>query len=106
MPFIKPEKRKIIDNLEDYTKIFFDEHHFDFQVGDICYCFYKQMVDLWKKTPRWYTAHQIYLQKEMVVKNKNYSEDARAAVELAWQVFFQKYVIPYENQKEKENGGI
>jgi|WetSurMetagenome_2_1015567.scaffolds.fasta_scaffold73242_3 hypothetical protein len=68
--------------------------------GDRCYQYYKQLVDAWKKEPRWTTAHQLY----RWIRYETFADPA--AAELAWQVFFIKYVMPYEDKKEQENGTI
>ena len=97
MPFIKQERRKIID--QQGLK-----HLKDIQVGDRCYVFYKEMVKRWKENPCWTTAHKIY--QDSRAHPVWTSPDTDTAYDLAWQVFFIKYVIPYENQKEIENGTI
>jgi hypothetical protein len=71
--------------------------------GELCYVFYKPMVERWKANPRWTTAHDIY--REMCEGHAN-NFDEGAAKELAWQVFFQLYVMPYELKKREENGDI
>lgn len=81
----------------------------DTQVGDRCYKFYKPMVDRWKKEPRWTTAHNIY--KDMLYSLHkthlaNIPCDDCTAAQLAWQCFFNFYVIDYEKVKEEENGSI
>jgi len=96
MPFIKSERRYVIDERGLWA---LDE----VQVGDCCYEFYKPMVDRWKSNPRWTTAHEIY--KDMIC-SINESWDLQAAKELAWQVFFQLYVMPYELKKREENGDV
>jgi hypothetical protein len=96
MPFIKPERRPIIDEKGLWA---LDE----IQVGDYCYEFYKPMVDRWRANPRWTTAHEIY--RDMI-RSVNKDWDMQAAYELAWQVFFIKYVWPYEQKKIEENGDI
>jgi hypothetical protein len=87
-------------------------------VGDPCFVFYDYLVAEWKKEPRWKTAHRLY--RDIVLDDENelfwktfetlqykfYLLDIKAALNLAWQVFFQKYVMPYEDLKEKENGTI
>ncbi len=84
-------------------------------VGDICFVFYDQMVKVWKREPRWRTAHRIrrdfgsddfyaYVANEL--HGKFARTDVATAHELAWQVFFQNYVMPYEREKELENGTI
>jgi hypothetical protein len=96
MPFITQDRRTAIN-----------EHGLgvlaEILPGDICYAFYKPMVDAWKANPRWTTAHYIY--KEMVYYLEE-DPDKFAAYSLAWQVFFQLYVMPYEYQKRAENGDI
>jgi hypothetical protein len=110
MPFITQERREAIDN-DTLTK---------YEPGDFCYIYYKDMVEKWKKKPRWTTAHNIY--KEMIERLGGASWDAdnpelepyirditlqrKAAYQLAWQVFFQIYVMPYELKKRDENGDI
>lgn len=77
-------------------------------VGDLCYVYYKAMVDQWKANPRWTTAHDIYLGMRINTNRLTMAQDLnkRTANELAWQVFFVKYVMDYENKKEAENGTI
>lgn len=70
--------------------------------GDFCYRHYKWMVNEWKKEPRWMTASMIYAH----VRTPNEDLREQLSKELAWQVFFMKFVMPYEDQKEKENGTI
>lgn len=97
MPFITQQKRDLV---EAYG---LDERYFFPEVGDRCYFFYKEMVRQWKENPRWTTAHEIY--KELLQK-EHPGWDNCAAINLAWQVFFQLYVMPYELKKRKENGDI
>lgn len=76
--------------------------------GDLCYLYYKEMVAAWKASPGWTTANSIYLLMRIETNKLPLSTDylKRTAYELAWQVFFQKYVMPYEDKKEAENGTI
>lgn len=97
-------------------------------VGDLCCIVYTEMVRRWNENPRWTTAH--YIKKEFVrdPKNPKYKflvsigteltikgkmskekfdyEDVFTAASLAWDVFFMKYVWPYELKKIEENGDI
>ena len=77
-------------------------------VGDLCYIAYKDMVDQWKQNPRWTTAHNIYLGMRINTNRLTMTQDMdkRTAMELAWQCFFQFYVLPYEEEKRKLNGDI
>ena len=71
--------------------------------GDRCYFYYKQMVEAWKKSPRWTTADTIY---QEILYDPSPVLRYEVARKLAWQVFFQRYVMPYEDLKEKANGTI
>ncbi len=106
MPFITPERRLALARGEAPEV-----------VGDLCYIAYKEMVRRWKEEPRWTTAHNIFKDLKnpnhkcaFLYKNLDYthygSQDLGLAENLAWQVFFQNYVMPYEREKEKENGTI
>ena len=110
MPFIVLERRAIIDEegLEGLTK-----RGLEIQVGDMCYVHYKRMVEYWKANPRWTTAHEIYQavmtkrwQMAFVDRLTADQLDYITARELAWQVFFQLHVMPYEEEKRLENGDI
>ena len=85
MPFVKQECRA--------------EGHQACAVGDLCYVQYKKLVDEFKKNPRWTTVHDLFRETFEV-------DDAQAAKTLSWFVFVAKYVMPYEDEKEKENGSI
>ena len=103
MPFIKKERRKTIDDNGGYVS----EKWTDIQPGDRCYAHYKRMVDRWRENPRWTTAHEIYMDVGRATRHPcNKSRDEICAMELAWQVFFIKWVMPYEREKCDENGDI
>jgi hypothetical protein len=105
MPFIEKGRRMIIKDwgLEKLDEI---------QPGDRCYFFYKNMVDEWKANPHWTTAHHIYKdmlsgivgEKDVELRTENDDDDI--AYLLAWQIFFQLYVMPYELKKREENGDV
>ena len=97
MPFIIQERRELMKN-GTLTE--------DWQPEDYCYFYYKEMVEEWKKNPGWSTAHNIYRKMKAQTTNLIYKMDKEIAKELAWQVFFQLYVIPYELKKKEENGDI
>lgn len=92
MPFIDQVSRRQLDN---YLRL-------PSSSGEKCYIFYKQIRAMWNKNPRWTTADEIY---RWVQEPETYT-DFKRAKELAWQVFFQKHVMKYEDEKEAENGGI
>ena len=110
IPFITPIRREMIDDDQYYSISKTPE---GIQPGDRCYFYYKKMIDRWRDNPRWTTAHEIY--KDMIYNRNhiNYGEyagedeyDEQIAYELAWDVFFQLHIIPYELQKRNENGDI
>jgi hypothetical protein len=105
MPFITKDRREIIDTigLDGFTDAGGEPH---VQPGDLCYIFYKEMVERWRAAPRWTTAHEIY--KNMILRPSLHSMslDYMVAQWLAWEVFFTKYIMPYELQKIEENGDI
>ena len=76
-------------------------------VGQRCYLEYIQMVAAWNKEPRWTTAHKIY---KGVLDAKTSAlpiiTDQLVAKDLAWQVFYSRYVWPYEQEAIKRNGDI
>lgn len=96
MPFITDLRRDAIEN--DYPM--------DMHPGDLCYIHYKKMVDQWKDNPRWTTAHEIYYNIVVGLPPEAEGYDNVVAQLLAWQVFFQLYVMPYELKKREENGDI
>lgn len=102
MPFITQNRRDIIDNGGLYNlNILKPSSESNIKVGDICYVYYKDMIEKWKENPGWTTAHEIY--------RDTFSariDDYTIAHKLAWQVFFQLYVMPYELKKREENGEI
>jgi hypothetical protein len=88
MPFVPKKNREVLDSGGSPET-----------VGDQCYQVYRELVREWKENPRWTTAHNLY--KQTFGKS-----DAGAAKDLAWQIFLLWYVVPYEKEKEKENGTI
>lgn len=104
MPFTRPDDRKKMD---DYIHLNVKPTHI--VPGDWCYVFYKRMVERWKADMRWTTAHTIYNEvcqsRDDVIKG-NRTEEQRTAFELAWQVFFQLHVMPYELEKRGQHGDI
>lgn len=97
MPFITMEARRMTEAIGPK------------EVGDRCFIFYREMLRAWRASPRWTTAHEIYgnmRRRTHGVIGSHRLEDDVIAHELAWQVFFQLHVIPYELQKRTLNGEI
>ena len=93
MPFVEQYRR--VDNMSLLREI---------HPGDLCYQHYKKMVDQWKANPSWTTAHSIYA--DLIFGPVPEGLDNEAAKHLAWQVFFQIYVMPYKLHKRAINGDI
>lgn len=79
--------------------------------GDRCYLVYKRIMDEWKKAPRWATVDRLFndlTQCKAMCSHNKFLEPCSycIAADLAWQVFFQLHVIPYELVKQKANGDI
>lgn len=70
--------------------------------GDRCFVFYQEMMAQWNKEPRWTTADEIYA----FVQDQHINPAMQRAKELAWQVFFNLVVMPYEVEKREANGDI
>ena len=103
MPFITKDKRELCDK----------DFRFAEDKGDMCYIIYKELLDEFKKEPRWKTIHNIYKTKLVDTfwlfkyrESKFTRDDVLTALHLAWQVFFITHVMPYEEQKIEENGSI
>ena len=66
--------------------------------GDRCYTAYVKLMEAWTAEPRWTTVDRM---AEFIWPNQ-----WNRAMMLAFLVFFCKVVMPYEIEKEKQNGGI
>lgn len=98
MPFITDERR---------GKIVMHES-LDWQPGDHCYEEYLPLAQGFKRNPRW---TMVDWQFGYVLKRASwylitFNFVRLKALLLAWQVYFIKYVMPYEDRKEAENGTI
>lgn len=83
MPFITPDHRRNPDGTIP---------------GDLCFMYYREIMDQWRKEPRWTTIDTIL---SKVVK----SPFERAFL-LAFLVFFNIHGMEYEQKKRAENGDI
>jgi len=71
--------------------------------GQRCFLEYQWMVTTWKNEPHWTTADRIY---KDVTQEIYEDPDFQRARELAWQVFFNFFVMPYEQKQLWKNGAI
>ena len=91
MPFITSEARNMTDKIGPQV------------VGDRCFLVYRRLLRAWRAAPKWTTAHELYRDLD----DAGYAtRDDQIAAKLAWQVFFQLHVIPYELQKRTLNGEV
>jgi len=109
MPFIIPKTRDLIKT-QGYSACE--------TVGELCYVFYEHLIKTWNDEPRWKTAHRLYdfecdpMNNEFVlmvydqVANKFEADDIAKAASLAYKVFFELIVIPYERKQQELNGDI
>ena len=80
----------------------------EWQPGDYCFMEYRWMAYKWKGSPRWTTADEIFgiVLLETVRYAVMFQFKKLKALWLAWQVFFQLHVMPYELEKRAANGDI
>lgn len=104
MPFISQDKRKVVDadlRLAD-------------EPGDLCYAIYMHLFTLFLAERRWKTVHRIYKHFVMdpawaieTFKDTKWTRpDIVTALHMAWQVFFVKEVMVYEEEMIEKNGDI
>ena len=95
MPFIKKERRSKID-AGDAPRSY----------GELCYKYYKKMVDEFRQSSNWDAVHNISKYWILESSKSEYGIDDLVAIRLALQVFLWFYVLPYEEKKRLENGDI
>ena len=74
--------------------------------GDRCFIYYDYLVSEWNKEPRWTTADRLHKKMQFEDMARPLSQDMLTAMQLAWQVFFQLKIMPYELEKRDTNGDI
>jgi hypothetical protein len=107
MPFVKQDAREALAQGKEC-----------YQVGDICYLAYKNMLYEWVRERRWTTYHNIlrrvkydpfsfFSTQETWQAGANFhQEDILTAIDAAEKVFFNLHVLPYEREMERKNGSI
>ena len=73
--------------------------------GDRCYIEYQKMMDAWRANPRWTTVDKLAQQLIGYVTG-GATTPYKASALLAFVVFFNLHVMPYEFKKREENGEI
>lgn len=66
--------------------------------GDRCYREYKYIMEQWDQSPRWGTVDRL--------AERLFPDSYERAHFLAFLVFFSREVMPYEEQKVRENGEV
>ncbi len=67
--------------------------------GDLCFTYYKPLVDGWNKERRWTTWHNMC--RDLFQMTDDQTAKFSAAIE-----FYIRHVHKYEDEKEQENGKI
>lgn len=66
--------------------------------GDRCYLQYKELIDMWRKEPRWSIIDKF--------AKRIWEDDTVRAAGLALLVFMFEHGMDYERKKKKEHGDI
>ena len=111
MPYTQPERRKIVDEWIP-------------QAGDLVYCHYKRILEVWHKKPCFNTAYLIkksasggsYVPEELeLLKPLNeplppalegLKVDRNVCYRMAYDEFKRRILDPYEDKKIQENGDV
>jgi hypothetical protein len=72
--------------------------------GDRCYVVYKELMDVWKASPRWTTVDTMTRQLLNFLEDIHVSAEHKTGALLAFLVFFNIHVMNYELKKREENG--
>ncbi len=101
MPFVTQERREAM-SLGNPPE----------SVGDLCYLAYQKMIGQWRAEKRWTTVHTIKSNIQdgfyhgQICPTGERCTEADIAIKLAWEVFFVREVMPYEELMAKQNGEI
>ena len=110
MPYIPPQDRLRIQ-IEGCSRCV--------TVGDLCYVFYKRIMEVWRTEPRWTTNHRIYRDFSYAPEGNGYWEfvyeqvkckfekaDVICASKLAYKMFWDRHIYDYEIAQMEKNGDI
>lgn len=102
MPFITQKRRALYPSMVSFDKNI-QKAKEGGEPGDLCFLFYRCILNEFNKEPRWTTVHRLCTKLRTIELD---DENEITALSLAWQVFFFRTVMPYEMSKKKENGDI
>lgn len=97
MPFTEPNDRRKMDRIKQLQA----ELHaleVDVKPGDLCFYQYRRMMKEWNKSPRWTTVDNLL--------SPMFPDQEQRAYMLAFLVFFAFKALPYEREKQRENGDV
>lgn len=97
MPFTESKDRRKMDRILALQQ----ELHslaVDIKPGDRCFIEYRRIMSEWRKNPRWTTVDQL--------ASAIFPDEATRAYFLAFLVFFAMKAMPYEREKQRENGDV
>lgn len=97
MPFTEPKDRRKMDKLKN-LQAELSAMEIDVKPGDLCFYQYRRMMREWKKSTRWTTVDTLLAPL--------FPDPEQRAYFLAFLVFFAFKALPYERQKQSENGDI
>lgn len=97
MPFTETKDRRKMDRLLN-LQMEIGALQKDIKPGDLCFVQYRRMIREWNKNPRWTTVDNIAAGL--------FPNDEMRAAFLAFMVFFAFKALPYEREKQRENGDI
>ena len=109
MPFIDQTSRSLVTSNPSQALLV---------PGNRTYLIYQEMQRRWKAEPRWATADKVHSDFVMDVEGNLFLDalyrkcpmmgwnELCNASWLAWQVFFQLVVMPYELEKRQTNGDV
>lgn len=97
MPFTETKDRRKMDKIIDLQRELAAMMN-EVKPGDRCFVEYRQMMKKWGSNPRWTTCDQIL--------STMFPDDTQRAFFLAFLVFFNLKVMPYERIKQRENGDV
>lgn len=89
MPFIKPDRRVPLQTGDAVPR----------EVGELCFLRYKEIMDEWRRNPRWTTIHNMFVKLTG-------AEDEEAAAFLAFLEFYLNHGHNYELTKKEQHGDI
>lgn len=97
MPFTEPKDRAKMDKIRN-LQAELRAIEVDVKPGDLCFVQYRRMMREFKKQRRWTVIDSLL--------SPIFPDAEQRAYFLAFLVFFAFHALPYEREKQRENGDI